>query len=192
VALLATDIPTETTAPSPTPTDTPEPPAAALVDPADDEPTPAAAPIVDDPDPVGLALRPETVVGGLGVVAVLLYIAFYLRGAAAVERYAGGFVVERCPVCHDGRLTVDTRQDRLLGIPRARRTVRCDSCRSVLRETGHRRWRYAVDRLENPAMYERFNGQEVDEQTLKELLRQPVVPVSGPVTPPSFVDGEDG
>jgi hypothetical protein len=74
---------------------------------------------------------------------------------------------------------VETKQDRLLGIPRPRRTVRCTECRSVLREVGNRRWRYAVDPMENPALYKHYNGREIDDATLVEI------------EPPSFTDEED-
>ncbi len=138
----------------------------------------------------------EALVGVLMLAAILAYAALYLRGAAATERYAAGFVVDECPVCRRGHLLVEARQERVLGIPRARRIVRCTECRSVLRETGYRRWRYAVDPLENAAVYQRYNGQEIDEEALIALAQQPpqaedAPPVPRPpVTPPSFVDDE--
>lgn len=138
--------------------------------------------------------RPETVIGMSILALVLGYIVLYWRGMAAADRYAQGFVVEVCPVCQRGHLTVETRMDRIVGVPRPKHTVRCDVCRSVLRETGKRWWRYAVDRLENPAMYERFNGREIDDSTLILLSDEPVRPSdvsSRPVTPPAFVEGDD-
>ena len=126
---------------------------------------------------------------------MLVYVALYWRGAAGAERYAEGFVIDTCPVCGRGQLLVETRQDRVLGIPRARSTVRCTVCRSVLREVGDRRWRYAVDRAENPAMYTRFNGQVVDEETLRSISVLPPLPgppvVRGPSRPPTFVEDEE-
>jgi hypothetical protein len=59
----------------------------------------------------------------------------------------------------------------------------------VLREVGYRRWRYAVDRLENIPLYDRLNNREVDEDTLKLLLENPVSS-STPVTPPGFIDSD--
>jgi uncharacterized protein YraI len=154
--------------------------------------TPASTPESAVPQ---AGLPPEAVLGGIVLLLVLVYIALYWRGAVAVDRYAGGFVVERCPVCQRGHLVVDTRQERLLGIPRPRRIVRCDECRSVLRETAARRWRYAVDPIENPDLYRRYNGQEIDEQTLVDLVNQP--PQTGqepiprpPATPPDFIDDD--
>jgi hypothetical protein len=135
----------------------------------------------------------EAVVGGVLLVLVLGYVAFYWRGLTGMERYSSGFVVDHCPVCNRGTLTVENRQERLLGIPRARRTVRCSNCRSVLRETGVRRWRYAVDPLENPTLFKLYNGREVDETTLTELAGQPTasVVVRPPSVPPSFVDDDE-
>ncbi len=137
----------------------------------------------------------EAILGGIVVLLVLLYVALYWRGALAVDRYAGGFVVEHCPVCQRGHLTVETRQERLLGIPRPRRTVRCDECRSVLRETTPRHWRYAVDPIENPDLYRRYNGQELDEQALVDLANQPAQGKRNPsprkpAAPPDFVDDD--
>jgi hypothetical protein len=73
--------------------------------------------------------------------------------------------------------------------------VRCDECRSVLRETTPRRWRYAVDPIENPDLYRRYNGQELDEQALIDLANQPVQGNHNPTprppaTPPDFVDDD--
>jgi hypothetical protein len=129
--------------------------------------------------------------GGIGLLAVLIYIMLYLRGLAAAERYAKGFVIDQCPVCRRGELLVDSTPKRTFGIPGARHTVRCSNCRSVLRETGYRRWRYAVDRLENVPLYDRLNNREIDEEMLKMLLENPT---SGnpPGAPPKFVDTDKG
>jgi len=136
---------------------------------------------------------PEAIVGVGLLTLVLLYIGLYWRGLTAVDRYAAGFVIEECPVCKSGHLIVDTRVDRFIGIPRPRSTVRCDNCKSILRESGARRWRYAVDRAANPSIYARWNGREIDEETLKTLSDQPLVPppnVRPPTTPPAFVDDD--
>lgn len=131
----------------------------------------------DDPEAVsddGGDFPVEAAIGGIGILLVLLYVGLYLRGVALVERYASGFVIEGCPVCQRGHLTVDTKVERTFGIPRPRRTVRCNECRSVLRQTGDGWWRYAVDRLENPAIYDRFNNREIDDSTLVSLGREPI------------------
>jgi hypothetical protein len=129
-------------------------------------------------------------------VIVLGYVGLYWHGLAGAERYAKGFAIQYCPVCRRGELAVEARDERVFGIPRVRRTVRCIVCRSVLRETGNRRWRYAVDPIENPLLYERFNGREIDDDTLKALAQQSATPAEPPtprppVTPPAFVDDED-
>jgi hypothetical protein len=100
---------------------------------------------------------------------VIVYAGFYLRGASVVDRYRSGFVIETCPVCQQGHLHVEQRPTRFFGIPRVRRTVRCDNCRSILREMGNRRWRYAIDRMVNPVMHQRFNGLEFHDDDLQSL-----------------------
>ncbi len=118
---------------------------------------------------------------------LLLYLALYWNGLSGMDRYEDGFVIDTCPVCIIGNLEVDTKQDRLLGIPRAKHTVRCDNCRSVLRETGNRRWRYAVDGMENPDLYERYNNKEIMTGELATLLIQKQSS-QGITTLPEFVD----
>jgi uncharacterized protein YraI len=138
----------------------------------------------------------EALVGGATLLFILAYIGLYVRGLLGAERYAKGFALDRCPVCYRGELTIEARDERILGIPRVRRTVHCSNCRSVLREIGDRRWRYAVDPIENPALYERYNGREIDDDTLRMLANQPVTPDLPPTPrppsiPPAFVDDED-
>jgi uncharacterized protein YraI len=158
---------------------------------------PQSTPVPESPAPTPGNLPVEAIVGGLALLLVLIYIGLYWRGLAAVERYNKGFVIHRCPACDRGDLVVETKVDRLLGIPRPRRTVRCTECRSVLREVGPRRWRYAVDPMENPALYKHYNGHEIDDATLVEIARQPVSSESEPVVPrtplrpPSFTDDDD-
>ncbi|MFO7323435.1 MAG: hypothetical protein DIU68_017025, partial [Chloroflexota bacterium] len=143
-------------------------------------------------EPGGLRVPVEALVGGLGVLAVLGYAGLYWRGASKAERYQGGFVISRCPVCRQGRLEIDAKEDHLLGIPRVRRTVRCTECRSTLREVGYRRWRYTIDPAENPSMHQRYNGRVVDEDLLRALPNQPHIQRGPrqPGPPPSFIDDE--
>ncbi len=153
-------------------------------------------PIQSAPDSGG-RFPMEGLIGVLALLAILSYIGLYLRAMAAAERYTKGFVLEQCPVCYRGQLVVEGRQERVMGIPRARHIVRCTACRSVLRETGYRRWRYAVDPLENTVVYQRYNGQEIDEEVLVLLGQQPplaerdLAALRPPVTPPSFVEDEE-
>jgi uncharacterized protein YgiM (DUF1202 family) len=139
----------------------------------------------------------EAIAGGIGILVIVTYVGLYWRGQAASDRYPNGFVVQTCPVCRRGELTLDTRPGRRFGIPSVRRTVRCSECRSVLRETGAHRWRYAVDPMENALLYERYNGREIDDETLASLVNQaPVSPAApprprNPSKPPAFVDDEE-
>jgi len=135
----------------------------------------------------------EAVAGGVVLVVLLIYGGFYWRGATALDRYSDGFVIEQCPVCGSGHPVVDHRSDRLLGIPRPRRIVRCDTCRSLLRETGTRRWRYAVDPLKNADLYRELNGMEVDEDQLRALQMgtKASSAVHTPVQPPAFLDDQN-
>lgn len=117
-----------------------------------------------------------------GLLLLAGYGLFYWRGATYAQQYSNGFVIDRCPVCHRGHLTVETRTDRMLGVPLARHVVRCDQCRSLLRAVGSRRWRYAVDRIENIRFYEQYNGKILTEDELRQLRTEPHV------TLPTFED----
>ena len=118
---------------------------------------------------------------------MLSYIWFYWQGLKAVGRYDDGFIISDCPVCKRGALHIDARQSRILGIPSVKRTIRCDDCRSILRETGTKRWRYAVDRIENPTLFDRFNGREVNDVDLQRLEK--IVPQgASPRTSPEFLE----
>lgn len=180
--LTSTPIPTDTDTPAPTATltNTPIPGEAAV---ATFAPPPSAQQPLDSGE--GEPLRPELVIGSVALLAVLAYVALYWRGLTAMDRYADGFPVEICPVCGQGHLIVDTRQERVLGIPQPRFIVRCDVCRSTLRGVGYRRWRYAVDQAANPTLHNRLNGQVIDERTLAEFSRR------APAESPRFVDDAD-
>ncbi len=144
--------------------------------------------IISEP-PGGIA--PELLVGGGVLLLVIGYAGLYWRGASGVERYTGGFVIDRCPTCGRGTLHLETTVTRSLGIPRARYTVRCSECRSVLRGAGVRRWRYAVDRVENPSLYERYNNKIIEESELARLTPGVGVPQSPHVRPPTYIESED-
>jgi beta-N-acetylhexosaminidase len=70
------------------------------------------------------------------------------------------FVIERCPVCKEGKLRV------------SKRAVHCDVCHSVLRESGRGRWKYRINQHRNPSMYQRFNDKILDEDSLRLLERE--------------------
>jgi uncharacterized protein YgiM (DUF1202 family) len=155
-------------------------------------PTPVSS--LPESTPSTPTIPPEALVGGLVLLALIVYVGLYWRGLSMADHYADGFVIQRCPVCQQGQLSVETRLNRVLGIPRPRSIVRCDTCRSVLREAGRHRWRYAVDPLENPPFYKRFNGKIVYEATLTALegtMPSEASPVHPPTKPPVFLDDEE-
>lgn len=123
-------------------------------------------------DDDGLPFQIELIVGGVVLTIVLIYLWLYWLGASTLNRYSDGFVVERCPVCKTGNLHVEERNAPILGIPRSKRMVKCDHCRSVLREVGRENWRYAVDRIENPRMYEKLNGRRITDDQIENLVRR--------------------
>jgi hypothetical protein len=82
-------------------------------------------------------------------------------------------MIEKCPVC-GGKLYVEEERARRFG--RARRAVRCDSCRSILRQRDNNRWHYAVDPAANAAFHAQYNGQTFTEDALEALLEPPDAP----------------
>jgi uncharacterized protein YraI len=112
---------------------------------------------------------PLIALAGLAVAGGLVYIGAFARAMPELRRYEQGFVRTDCPVCERGALVLEEKRSNTLGIPSVRRTVRCTACRSVLREKSPQHWAYAVDRLENPPIYERFNGREISDDELKAL-----------------------
>ncbi len=181
------DTPTETSTPTATatftltatPTST-ETPTATPTPTATSTPTPTVTPTATEtPVPISVTNQPDInensdsegtsplfLLGILAVVGFGSYVMTYALNAAAMDRYATGFIATRCPVCGEGHLNIEERPYRSLGIPRVRRTVRCDTCRSVLREVGRRRWRYAVDPNANPIMFNQLNGKVMSEGEL--------------------------
>jgi uncharacterized protein YgiM (DUF1202 family) len=169
IAVAPTNIPTQIILPTATqlpPTrETPSPTAIVI---ATEVPPLTAVP--DNSAPATPASVPVGAIAlGTGGILGLMYLGLFAQGLATVRRYHQGFVIEKCPVCERGTLTVETRPQRVFGIPGVKRTVRCSECRSVLREKGTQRWLYAVDRIENPVLYERYNGREITDSELKTL-----------------------
>ncbi|RMG82316.1 MAG: hypothetical protein D6712_14905 [Chloroflexi bacterium] len=190
----ATDVPTETPSPEVT-----EAAVVPLVQetPATSEPTSSPSTPEDASAATpGTTLSPEMIIAGSVLIVVLAYSGLYWRGMRSVERYNRGFVIEHCPVCLRGDLVVETKTDRQMGIPVARRTVRCTECRSVLREMRPHHWRYAVDPIENPRMYERFNAREITDNELQQLEVKPITPPryfepKMPPTSPEFLEEDE-
>src|SRR5690606_373102 len=103
----------------------------------------------------------QETLGWLAVAAAALILgaALYLGGRGRrrgeLMRYADGFVLDECPVCQTGALELEENVQRVV-----KRTVRCDTCRSVLRQVRPGRWRYTIDPLVNPELADRFSGQD--------------------------------
>ena len=133
-------------------------------------PTLLAAQIIEVNNPTTTDTIPITpILLGAGSVLLVGYGLLFIRGFVNNRRYHAGFVVEQCPVCYRGELVVEKKPNRLLGIARPKRVVRCTECRSILREVGHRTWRYAVDGFENEVMFEHLNGKNVTDAELQEF-----------------------
>ena len=185
--LTHTPTATETNTPTHTPTATET--AQAVVPP----PLTLTPQIAGDADR-GPGLTPEAILGGVGLLLVGGYTGLYLWGLAGSRRYAGKFVFSKCPVCRVGNPVIETRQERWFGIPVTHWIVRCDNCRSVLRQTGRDRWRYAVDPLEDANLYARYNGKELDIATLRQLAESPRPAAEARIRgqkPPAFVDDDE-
>jgi hypothetical protein len=110
--------------------------------------------------------------GGVVAVLVVAYIARLMAGGRERRRYADGFVLSSCPVCQQGHLHLEETFTRTLGALRARRLVRCNVCRSVLREVEPGVWRYSIDPYINAALADEYNGQEFDTAGLLALAER--------------------
>ena len=159
--------PQDTLTATPTNTTTPTPAAVAFAgaEPGDGAVGPGGEVVAPESDSGGSS-RVLWVLGGIIGLVAFVYVGIFAIEVASQTRYREGFGLSTCPVCQSGHLYVDERRHRVLGIPRVRRTVRCDNCRSVLRYVGRRRWRYAVDGAENPGLFESHNGRVLTEQQL--------------------------
>lgn len=174
----ATQTPSSTHTPSGTPTQTPSP---TLTKTATATPT-----ITNTPEPINVVSNSQTtpnesdgdgipLIVIIGLVAVVLlggYMVILAIQTAALERYAAGFIMTDCPVCQSGHLHLEERTERLIGIPRVRRVVRCDNCRSILREVGRRRWRYAIDPHEDEKLFAELNQTIISDNELTSLATE--------------------
>ncbi|MBC8170526.1 MAG: beta-N-acetylhexosaminidase [Anaerolineae bacterium] len=155
---------------------------AVVVPPLDNQPT---AQVVDAlPGTGNLALMvpppaatnlPLPLMFGLGGVGLVLmtYAGLYAQGQRMVQRYKRGFVVQRCPVCSQGKLQVETLAKRRFGLPYvSKRTVKCPTCRSVLREVSSGQWKYRINPVENPKLHQRWHDKVVDEGQLRGFSKQ--------------------
>ena len=73
-----------------------------------------------------------------------------------------------------------------MGIPQMRRLVRCDNCRSVLREVRSGVWRYTIDPFVNEKLAEEHNSQLFSDADLLVFAEQAgqYEPYDYPVVPP--------
>lgn len=151
--------------PQPTTTGTPEPAIVALP-PATATPSSPTAPA---PPPLSLPqLQPPGPIfwAGSAVFALVVYGLIWIQGWRETHRYSRGFPIKACPVCQSGHLYLDEHLERPAGIPRMRRSVRCDSCRSVLRQISPGLWRYTIDPFVNPELARRYNSRQFTDADL--------------------------
>ncbi|MGF1504591.1 MAG: hypothetical protein ACFB51_05570 [Anaerolineae bacterium] len=178
--------PAPTDEPSPTATDAPEPTEAAATTAPEPmaTPTPTATqeaivvpPEAEEPpastqEPPAVTLPPEAGLwAGVGLLflAILAYAVRFVAGRRERSRYADGFVLEACPVCQIGMLELDEVSRQTLGLVSTRRSVRCDTCRSVMRQIRPGTWRYNMDALFNPALADEYSGRQFSDKALLTL-----------------------
>jgi len=136
---------------------------------------PAATPVPGEPPgdgasaPSSFPLGGILAIGGVGVLLLGFYGWRFVHETRNLRRYRDGFPVVWCPACRSAHLHLDERVNRVLGIPRVHRTVRCDGCRSVLREISPGVWRYTVDPAADDAFAADYNGKLLDDDGLIEL-----------------------
>jgi hypothetical protein len=158
-------LPQPSSTPAPTMTDTPEPAVVALP-PATSAPSSITAPTLprislprlQPPGPIFWA--------GSAVFALAIYGLIWIQGWRETHRYSRGFPIKTCPVCQSGRLYLEEHIERPAGIPRMRRSVRCDLCRSVLRQIRPGLWRYTIDPFVNPELAKRYNSRQFTDADL--------------------------
>lgn len=186
-----TPAPTETATVTELPSETPVPAVAEVNPNPTTEPEPTAPPPSTTP-PMGGYLP----FVGIGVPIILLLGLYgwqFARGQREVSRYAKTFPLANCPVCQWGALSLDETIQRPLGIAHVTRTVRCDTCRSVLRQVDAGEWRYAIDPYINPQLAAEYDGKTFDDNRLREFVATaaaypPAVPQTD--VPPPLTDEE--
>jgi hypothetical protein len=135
---------------------------------------------------------------GLGILGAgtmaggVLYLQARVSAARELRRYRDGFIFSVCPVCREGHIQMDEVVRVSLGVKRVKRTVRCDSCRSVLREVKPGSWRYSIDSYANPEMAERYSNRTLTDKDLAEfqdrtLKVSPIEPVIIDLPDPDWV-----
>nr|MBN1228956.1 SH3 domain-containing protein [Anaerolineae bacterium] len=122
----------------------------------------------------GLKMVGIILVGSVLLFGGILGLYGWIRARALRElhRYEGGFVIDTCPVCRAGALSLEEHIVTILGIPRVRRSVLCTNCRSVLRQIQPGQWRYTIDPLTNSPLADQYNASVITDDGLSELLHQ--------------------
>jgi hypothetical protein len=107
---------------------------------------------------------------------MLVFVAGYLirrwQGHREFVRYENGFPAKVCPACGEGHLLLEETTRSTLGVMRTKRSVRCDNCRSVLREVRPGIWRYTVDPMANPSMAQRYSTEHLKLTDIQKLSNQ--------------------
>ncbi len=215
-----TPIPTITSVPTATPTANAESvPTIAPIEQAEEtdeseaviaEVAPSATTISAEPEatvpptaPQGETFDPRilTYVGlGIGSIALAVFSVLYSQrrasGRRELTRYAEGFPIENCPICRAGDLQLDEKINGALGIPNITRSVRCNNCRSLLREIEPGVWRYNIDPYVNPQIAYKYNTQRFTDADLLMLVREaqqyePIVEQTVEGNPDRAKDAED-
>lgn len=113
---------------------------------------------------------------GLGAVTIAILSVLYGQrrsgGRRELARYADGFPIENCPVCREGVLELDEKVNGALGIISVSRSVRCNNCRSLLREIDPGVWRYNIDPYVNPQLAYKYNTQRFTDADLLMLVQE--------------------
>lgn len=183
--LEPTAAPTETATPAPEPTATGTPaPTATPTEVVAVAPAPETGgePVASTPTPISPRGAPFGALnvsnealgwGAVAAAALILGLTVFLarRGRRKRElmRYRHGYVIQECPVCQQGALQLDERVQRVLGVLVVKRSVRCDTCRSVLRQVRPGRWHYTIDPHANPALADDYNRHEFTDDQLVEF-----------------------
>ncbi|MFN8448817.1 MAG: hypothetical protein U0521_09555 [Anaerolineae bacterium] len=127
------------------------------------------------------------------LVVVVGYVALYWRACPPGSATCRG-LRDRAPGVPAGASDRRDAPGARARHPRPQAIVDCDTCRSVLREVGRGRWRYAVDRAANPVLYNQPNGRVISAdmlRALEESAPREAPPVRPPARPPTFVDDEE-
>jgi len=161
LAASPTPLPPDTATPEPAATSIPAAEAGASA--TDQPPVETAEDTPVERSGIPLGLEPGQMAAiAAGVLGVLLSAGFLLRGRGISRGEPQPWIVESCPACQEGQLSLVVRG-------RSQRVVRCDNCRSVLRQVRKDTWRYAVDPLPDKDFAERYNGKILSEEELGDL-----------------------